>query len=138
MIWTIGLVISGNNFWKKCVYVICEIWRKSPKITKTTKFLEDLEYQGIGKTFSVKCIKLCIISKAILSVFHCFLFHENILYISEVIALLVKAYHAYSESQKSVNFSSLIFLGGKLDKIDKNKKISKCCKSTCTSSFCFK
>ena len=26
MIWTIGLAISANKFWKKCVYVICEIF----------------------------------------------------------------------------------------------------------------
>ena len=45
-----------------------------------------------GKTFSLKYIKVYIIRKTILSAFHCFLFHENILFTSEVIAFLVTAY----------------------------------------------
>ena len=42
------------------------------------------------KTFSWKYIKI-IIRKTVLSGFHCFLFHENILFASKVIALLVTA-----------------------------------------------
>ena len=45
-----------------------------------------------GKTFSLKYIKVYIIRKTILSAFYCFLCHENILFTSEVIALLVAAY----------------------------------------------
>ena len=45
-----------------------------------------------GKTFSLKYIKVYIIRKKILLNFHCFLFHENVLFASEVIALLVTAY----------------------------------------------
>ena len=45
-----------------------------------------------GKMFSVEYVKVYIIGKIILSDFHCFLFHESILYTSEVITLLVTAY----------------------------------------------
>ena len=45
-----------------------------------------------GKTFSLKYTKVYIIRKTILLGFHCFLFHENILFASEVIALLVTVY----------------------------------------------
>ena len=45
-----------------------------------------------GKLFSVKYIKGYIIRKAILSAFHCFVFHESILRTSEVVELLVTAY----------------------------------------------
>ena len=45
-----------------------------------------------GKTFSLKYIKVDMIRKTILPAFHCFLFHENILFTSEVIALLVTVY----------------------------------------------
>ena len=44
-----------------------------------------------GKTFPLKYIKVYIIRKTILLGFHCFFFHENILFASEVIALLVTA-----------------------------------------------
>ena len=40
------------------------------------------------KTFSLKYTKVYIIRKTILLGFHCFLFHENILFASEVIGLL--------------------------------------------------
>ena len=45
-----------------------------------------------GKTFSLKYIKVYIIRKTILLGFHYFLFHGNIPFASEVIALLVTAY----------------------------------------------
>ena len=67
-------------------------------MTKITKFPEYLESQGIlypGKTFSAKYIKLYFIKKTILSAFvvvFCLFFHKNILYTSEVIALLLTAY----------------------------------------------
>ena len=50
------------------------------------------------KTFSLKYTKVYIIRKTILLGFHCFLFHENILFASEVIGLLF-----------SVNFWSSCF-----------------------------
>ena len=44
------------------------------------------------KNFSVRYIKVYSIRKTMLSPFHYFLFHENILYASEVIKLLAKVY----------------------------------------------
>ena len=66
-------------------------------MTKITKFPEYLESQGIlypGKTFSAKYIRLYFIKKTILSAFgfFCLFFHKNILYTSEVSALLLTAY----------------------------------------------
>ena len=52
---------------------------------KMTKFLEYLESQ----TKFWKNIFVCISRKKVLSVFYCFLLHENILYTSEVITLLL-------------------------------------------------
>ena len=47
--------------------------------------------------------------------------------------------HIPNHKNLHVTFSSIIFLGGgKLGKIDENMKISKCCKSSCASSFCFR
>ena len=46
--------------------------------------------------------------------------------------------HIPNRKNLYVNFSSRIFPGGKLGKIDENMKISKCCQSNCTSLFCFK
>ena len=56
-------------------------------------FLQYFEYQGLfWETFSLKYIKVNMTRKTILSAFHCFLFYENIVFTSEVIALLVTAY----------------------------------------------
>ena len=65
---------------------------------KTTKFLEYLEYQDLfWENVFCRVCKVYIIGKIILSDFHCFLFHENILYTSEVITLLVAAYTIHQQ-----------------------------------------
>ena len=46
--------------------------------------------------------------------------------------------HIANQENLYVHFSSLIFPGCKLSKSNKNIKISKHCKSGCTSLFCFK
>ena len=60
--------------------------KKPSKNDKITKFPEYLEYQGIFwenifcKVYTVYIKVYIIIIKATLSAYHCFLFHENILY----------------------------------------------------------
>ena len=43
MIWTIGLAINGNKFWKKCVYVICEIFMQKSFVYFQKKYLQGLQ-----------------------------------------------------------------------------------------------
>ena len=53
-----------------------------------------MEYQGIfWEAFPLKYIKLYIIRKTIFLGFQCFLFHENKLFVSKAIALLVTTYN---------------------------------------------
>ena len=49
-----------------------------------------------GKTFSLKSTKIYMIRKTTLTAFHRYLFHENILFTSEVTALLETAYSHWS------------------------------------------
>ena len=64
-----------------------------PKMTKITYLPNFRNVWNIkanfGKTFSLKYTKVYIIRNTILLGFHCFSFHENILFASEVIGLLV-------------------------------------------------
>ena len=63
--------------------------KKAPKMTKITKFLWHLEYQGIsGKTFSLMYIKVywyLSSERQFYQQFHCFLFHKNILFNSKLL-----------------------------------------------------
>ena len=85
---------------RKCVYhydrkkkTDKKLKKTSPKLPKLPNFRNVWNIKAyFGKTFSLKYIKVYIIRKTILLGFHCFLFHENILFASEVIALLVTVY----------------------------------------------
>ena len=53
-------------------------------------------------------------------------------------SIVCRSWHILNRENWFINFSSLIFPGGKLDKSDENLKISKLRKSSSTSLFCFK
>ena len=70
---------------------------------------------------------------------HFKIFARHVLHNINLLNLFVfTTQHHVSNKNLYVNFSSLIFPGSKLDKINENMKISKCCKSSCTISYCFK
>ena len=53
-------------------------------------------------------------------------------------SIVCRSGHILNRENWCINFSSLIFPGGKLDKSDENLKVSKLRKSSSTSLFCFK
>ena len=87
ILWETNRGVHSNHIRQKKFKKTSLKWQKLPNFRNIWKIKA-----YFGKTFSLKYIKVYIIRKTILLGFHCAQFHENILFASGVIALLVTAY----------------------------------------------
>ena len=87
ILWKTNKGVHSKHFRQKKLKKTSLKWRKLPNFRNVWNIKAYFR-----KTFSLKSIKVYIIRKTILLGFHCFFFHENVLFTSEVIALLVTAY----------------------------------------------
>ena len=85
ILWKTRKRVHSNHIRQKNFKKTPPKWRKLPNFRNIRNIKA-----YFGETFSVKYIKVYMIRKIILSAFHCFLFHKNILNTFDVIALLLR------------------------------------------------